>query len=529
MQRACAFASAEGTVSEPATQFGLSRTIGACVSLPESVKWRDLAEFSLECLGCIDSRGKFLYLNAAGRDLFDLSREEVTGVGLWSITAEKESLPLSCLETMLHSGEMLGSVAIRRLGGERREIEYRFSPAANGVYLFSARDVTERNRLQRQVRHSERLETVGRLVNGIAHDFNNMVTVIRGYGELLAGKLGGHSPLNRYTEAIVRAADRSSALIRQLLTLGRDSGGNTEFVDMNAIIRDLQPLLERIIGEEIRVTSVLAPGLGKFEGDPTRVSQILMNLVVNAKDAMEAGGRLHLETANAVLDEQYCAFRLGTRPGPYVMLSVTDSGCGMDAETRSRIFEPFFTTKDETKGTGLGLATVQEMVKEAGGCIWLYSEPGQGSTFKIYFPRSGEVQSAVPLVGPRGRGESVLVIEDDHAGREMLSELLVENGYSVIAASGGEEALNLCESQDKRVQLVLSDVIMAGTTGQDLSAYIARRYPNAKILLMSGFPYDELVQRGFLGHSETLLQKPFQTSDLLIAINRLLVTDESRC
>lgn len=486
-----------------------------------AVHWRCIFENSSECMAFLASDGTLIELNSAARELLGIPEHELGQRSIASVLQGEllDALPKAGLHVRTSGSAVLGTDS-----ATARELEYWIvADIAPSTYLFVARDVTERNNLRRQLHQSQCMEAIGRLASGIAHDFNNMLTVVMGYGELLATKLGTGHALHRYAAGIMQAAERSSKLSRQLLDLGRDKPGAANLVDVNATVRELQPLFERLIGENIRISAVLDPAVKQVRVDPVQFSQVLMNLVVNARDAMEHGGHLHIETACAFLDDCYCSSHAGTTPGKYVMISVTDTGCGFTPDLRTRIFEPFFTTKEKNKGSGLGLATVQRVVRESGGHIWLYSEPGQGSTFKLYLPTDGPQESSATHHSTAiGRGQLILLIEDDDGGRDLLSESLLEHGYKVIAARGGEETLNMCAERADPVQLVLSDVLMTGTNGQDLSAYLACRYPDAKMLYMSGFPPQVLTERGLINQEAIVLQKPFRIADLLERIGALL-------
>ena len=389
------------------------------------------------------------------------------------------------------------------------------------------RDVTERKSLEQQLRQSQKMEAVGRLAGGVAHDFNNMLTVIRGYSELMMRKLPEKDPLARYAKAIVSAADRSATITQQLLAFSRQQVLQLQVLSLNTVVSDMGSLLRRLIGEDVELQVLLSAELGEVKADPGQMGQILLNLAVNARDAMPNGGRLIIETSNVQLDEAYANMHLSIRPGPYVMLSVTDTGCGIDPEVRPHIFEPFFTTKEKGKGTGLGLATVYGIVKQSGGSIYVYSEKDEGTTFKIYLPR---VDAARPADTPADAGGSVegktiLLLEDEEDARSMLSESLMEAGYRVLAAASGQQALDLCEREKARVDVVLSDVMLVGMNGQDLAGYLATRFSGVKILYMSGFSRNNLLSRHIIPADAPFLQKPFRMADLFEQLNGLLESE----
>jgi CheY-like chemotaxis protein len=326
-------------------------------------------------------------------------------------------------------------------------------------------------------------------------------------------------------EQILRAAERAASLTRQLLAFGRRQVVQPRLLDLNVVVRDVERMLRRLIGEDVELTTHLEPLLGSVLADPGQIDQILMNLAVNARDAMPEGGRLTIETRDVELDAGYAATHLPAQPGPHVMLAVSDTGAGMDAATQAHMFEPFFTTKEAGKGTGLGLATVYGIVKQSGGCVWVYSELGKGTTFKVYLPRVGvqappapEARASRPLRG----SETVLLVEDEAALRELLAETLRGNGYTVLAACDGTEALRLVDAHAGPVQIVVTDVIMPGLAGPEVVDLVAPRYPEMKVLYISGYSDDSVVRHGFIGPGRAFLSKPFSPDDLLGRVRELL-------
>jgi len=313
-------------------------------------------------------------------------------------------------------------------------------------------DITERKRLEEQLLQAQKMEAVGRLAGGVAHDFNNLLTAITGYSELLLMRIHEHDPLRKDLEQIRKAADRAASLTRQLLAFSRRQILQPRVLNLNAVVADMEEMLQRLIGEDIDLVTVLHPELGRVKADPGQIEQVIMNLVVNARDAMPQGGKLTIETANVVLDEDYVRRHVGVEAGSYVMLAVSDTGVGMDEDVQSHLFEPFFTTKETGKGTGLGLATTYGIIKQSNGHIWVYSEPGQGTTFKIYLPRVEEsIEPVTPVLALteslRGT-EIILLVEDEDAVREPARRVLVQNGYTVLEARHGEEALRVCEQHE---------------------------------------------------------------------------------
>jgi PAS domain S-box-containing protein len=388
------------------------------------------------------------------------------------------------------------------------------------------RDLSEHRRLEEQLRQSQKMEAVGQLAGGVAHDFNNLLMVITGHGELMRRRLGEDDPRRRGLEEMLRAAERAAALTHQLLAFSRKQVLNPSVIDLNAVVADMDKLLRRLIGEDVELVTSLAPGLGSVRADRTQIEQVVVNLAVNARDAMPRGGKLTLETANVELDDGYASADIGVRPGPYVMIAVSDTGLGMDEATRARIFEPFFTTKEPGRGTGLGLSTVHGIVKQSGGEIWVYSEPGRGTTFKVYVPRSSERAALVrprpaSAEAPRG-SETVLLVEDDEPVRALVCEALEEHGYAVLRASNGGEGLLVAERFEGPIHLVVTDVVMPDTTGPELAERLATRRPEIRILFLSGYTDDAIVRHGLLAPGMSFLQKPFTPQALARRVREVL-------
>jgi CheY-like chemotaxis protein len=370
------------------------------------------------------------------------------------------------------------------------------------------------------------MEAVGRLAGGVAHDFNNLLTAIGGYSELLQTRWGASAPGSKEIEEIRRACQRATALTRQLLAFSRRQVLEPKVLDLNAVVSRMEQMLRRLIGEDIELTTSLHPALGRVKADPSQVEQILMNLVVNARDAMPQGGRVVVETANVELGPSFAARHPETNPGSYVMLAVSDTGTGMDPETLAHLFEPFFTTKGPGEGTGLGLSTVYGIVKQSGGNIWAYSEPGRGSTFKIYLPRveeAAESASETARVPPRLRGnETILVVEDEKIVRSLALDILKMHGYSVLEARNGTEALEVAARHSGTIHLMLTDVVMPQMGGPELVQRLQPLRPEMRILYMSGYTGGALVQQGVLEPDTALLSKPFGVDALARKIREIL-------
>ena len=384
---------------------------------------------------------------------------------------------------------------------------------------------TERERLQDQLRQAQKMEAVGRLAGGVAHDFNNLLTAILGYGELMKRRLERGSPLQRNVDEILKAGDKASALVAQLLAFSRKQVLQPKVINLNTVTLDIEKMLRRVIGEDIRLVTVLEERLGQVRADPGQVEQVILNLAVNARDAMPRGGSLVIETANVELPESYARDHVGVRAGPHVLLGVTDTGTGMDRETLDHIFEPFFTTKGPGQGTGLGLATVYGIVAQSGGHVFAYSEPGRGTSFKVYFPRVDQPAEALPgeeAEGPTGGAETILVVEDEDAVRALACEILEDRGYEVLEAARGDVALGLLEERRGRVDLVLTDVVMPGVDGPELAAAVSRSYPEVRVLYMSGYAGEAMRHRGVLPAGAPLIQKPFSAQILASRVREAL-------
>jgi PAS domain S-box-containing protein len=395
-------------------------------------------------------------------------------------------------------------------------------PVMEGIIV----DITERKLLENQLQQSRRMEAVGRLAGGIAHDFNNLLTIIKGYAELAEQRTAMQPELRADIQQIENAAERASTLIRQLLAFSRRQVLQPKIIDLNAIVLGLDKLLGRLMGEHIEMVTRCGANVGHVKADPAQVEQVIMNLVVNARDAMPKGGRLTVETVNVELDSTYARDHVSVKPGSYVMLAVSDSGIGMSPETVAHIFEPFYTTKESGQGTGLGLSTVYGIVKQSGGYIWVYSEPGKGTTFKVYLPRVAapvEAKPEVMEVQTAGKGsETILLVEDEEAVRELASRILSAKGYSVVAAKSTKEAEQFAEKHGGKIHLLLTDIIMPGTSGRELATRITARHPRTRVLYMSGYTDNVLAQGGVLEPGLSFLQKPFTPGTLVQKVRDVL-------
>ena len=390
------------------------------------------------------------------------------------------------------------------------------------VLLGTVFDMTERRKLEEQLLQSQKMEAVGRLAGGIAHDFNNLLTAVSGYTELLIGQLDDGDPRRESAEEIRQASRRAAVLTQQLLAFSRRQVLEPKVLDLNAVITNMEKMLRRVIGEDVELTTSLSPGLWRVKADPAQIEQAILNLVVNARDAMPRGGHLTLETGNVELDAQFSS----GSPGPHVMLAVSDTGVGMDMDQQARLFEPFYTTKERGKGTGLGLSTTYGVVKQSGGSIWVYSERGQGTTFKIYLPPSDEpldapVQQA-PLATPLNGTETALLVEDEPEVRRLVEKILGMWGYSVLSAGSPAEAIALSQKRDGVIEILVTDVIMPGMNGRDLARVLSTARPSLRVLYISGYTDAVIAQQGILEPGTAFLSKPFTPDALARKIREVL-------
>ncbi len=414
-------------------------------------------------------------------------------------------------------------LSVRAVRNGARQVEY---------YETFVRDVTDQRRLQQQLVQSQKMEAVGRLAGGIAHDFNNLLTVITSYSDLLLEDLGREDAKREDVEQIRKAAEGAAALTRQLLAFSRQQVLEPKVVSLSAVVSGVEKMLRRVLGEDVDLGTVLDPDLGSVKADVGQLEQVLMNLAVNARDAMPTGGKLTIETADVEHDPDYAREHDAAPVRQFVMLAVSDTGIGMDEATKAHIFEPFFTTKEPGKGTGLGLATVYGIVKQSGGFIWVYSEPGRGTTFKIYLPRvdapaPGRAADPAPAAVPRGT-ETVLLVEDAAAVRAVTRQVLERQGYAVLEAPNGEAALHLAQKHRGPIHLLLTDVVMPVMSGRQLADQLARARPDMKVLYASGYTDDSVVRHGVLEEGTAYLQKPFTPERLARKVRDVLDSSETR-
>jgi len=391
------------------------------------------------------------------------------------------------------------------------------------------RDITQQKILEAQLLQAQKMEAIGALAGGVAHDFNNLLTTIIGCSDLMMMSIGKDHELREDLEDIKKAGYQAASLTRQLLAFSRRQILEPKVIDLNDVIPDMDRMLRRLIGEDIDLETVLAPDLGRVEADPGQIEQIIMNLAVNARDAMPRGGRLTMETANVELDEVYARSHAGVTPGPYVMMAISDSGTGMDEETLSKVFDPFFTTKEIGKGTGLGLSTIYGIVKQSNGNIWVYSEPGKGTTFKIYLPRVEkeiEETEAVEAAAESLTGsEAILVVEDNEMVRDLVQTIFQRHGYSVLTAQDGEEAIKVSKEHDGPIHLMVTDVVMPNMSGKELAERLNALRPDMKVLYMSGYTDNAIVHHGVLAQEMLFIQKPFTPESLARKVREVIDQD----
>lgn len=469
----------------------------------------------------------FLEVNAAAATLYGYSREEFLRMRMADLLVEEDAG--SFAREVQSDTKPPGRIWRHRTKSGRQieietavhEIEYGGRKAALAVLM----DVTGRRQLEEQLRQSQKMEAVGMLAGGVAHDFNNLLTIIAGYTQLILNNLGPHDPNRHSAEQIMKAGERAAALTRQLLAFSRRQVLQPKVLDLNVLVKSLTAMLQRLIGEDIDLRLLPGADLGRVSADPGQLEQVIMNLVVNARDAMPKGGVLTIETRNVEFDEQYAAGHLNVKPGPHVLLAVSDTGQGMDEATRERLFEPFFTTKTVGKGTGLGLSTVFGIVRQSGGSVEVYSEPTRGTSVKVYLPRmdqpiSIEIEEAKRKVA-RGT-ETILLVEDDEMVRNLVRETLEREGYQLLDAAEPVAALRIAGNYKGTIQLLITDVVMPKNSGRDLAEQLIRQRPDLKVLYMSGYADNTIVGSGLLEQEVAFLQKPFTPGALAQKVREVL-------
>ena len=528
--------SSEGRAYVFATVVDITERVAAQAALADSERrFRAVLEASPNAVLAVEADGRIAYANPRVEATFGYTRDELIGQPIETL------LPEGVREQ--HAGHRSGffaqpvarpmgmglDLAGRRKDGRQFPVEISLSPVegAEGPMAFATVvDITARKTAEAELLQAQKMESIGRLAGGIAHDFNNMLSAIRGFADLLMEDLAEDAAtstedLRHSVQAIRTASERAATLTGQLLAFSRQQVMAPTPVNLAIAVRSVEPMLKRLIGERIRLGLQLDAGTGTIRIDPGQLDQILINLVVNARDAMPDGGTVTVETGNVLFDEPYAMEHFELTPGPYVMLAITDTGHGMDQETREHIFEPFFTTKEQGRGTGLGLATIYGIVRQSGGHIWLYSEPGQGTAFKVYFPQvevsEDELRRPAP---PEARSVSgtVMVVEDEAAVRELTTRVLERKGYRVIAVENGEQALAALEAADEPIDALVTDVVMPGLSGTQLAQQVAARGHSLGVVLLSGYTAETLDLADLLGMGAMFVAKPFTPLDLVRAV-----------
>jgi len=484
-------------------------------------------------LWTVDKDLRFTSVLGAGLTRLGLKADQLVGTSLLDYfeTADQTFLPIAAHRRAVSGEATTFHVEWKGVSFACHAEPLRDASGALQGAICMSLDITDRKQLEEQLRQAQKMEAVGRLAGGIAHDFNNLLMVIQGYADLLSERVPAGDPLRRNAEQIQMAAQRATSLTRQLLAFSRKQMLAPKILNIQTVVSDMEKILRRLIGEDITLETSSAPDLWLVKADRSQIEQVILNLAVNARDAMPQGGRLTIETANVELDSSYAHPPAVLSPGQYVMLAVTDNGCGMDAETQAHIFEPFFTTKEKGKGTGLGLATVYGIVKQSGGYVWVYSEPGRGTSFKIYLPRieeqpvaTGRDRRTEPRSLPRG-SETVLLVEDEKGVRELAREYLEMSGYTVLEAENGHTAFELASMHAGPIQLLMTDVGMPGISGRELAQRVLQIRPGIKILYMSGYTDQAVVYHGILETDAVLLQKPFTLATLAAKIREILAVE----
>ena len=493
----------------------------------------------------VDATGVITFMNPSGARILDWTRGELVGRPIQDVLlppapdgtpARFEASPIHSACTDGCTRDLKAQVFLRR-GGSSVPVDYIATPFRQGDRiagtLITFRDISERlqadeaqAQLEVQLLQSQKMEAVGRLAGGIAHDFNNLLTVIIGRAQRVVRSVEPEHPRYPDIELIQKSAYRASALTRQLLAFSRKQVLQPKVLSLNEVVGNLEAMVRRLIREDIELITALEADLGQVKVDPHQMEQVLVNLVVNAVDAMPHGGRLIVETANTELTAAYAIRHVGMEPGAFVVLAVSDNGQGMDADTRARIFEPFFTTKEQGKGTGLGLSTVHGVINQSGGHILVYSEPGRGTTFKIYLPRvDGPKRAARRPLAPvdvRRGEETLLVVEDEEDVRGLARDVLVESGYTVLVAATAEEAVRICEEHESPISLLLSDVVMPKVSGPQLAQRLVDLRPELHVLYMSGYTDEAIVHHGVLEPGTAFIEKPFTPEDLCEKVRDVL-------
>jgi hypothetical protein len=494
-----------------------------------------LLQSASQAILSIDRTGRIVLANPKTEEMFGYTGEELLGARIEILLPESQRRAHGRDREEYFTRPRVRPMGIGMdLAGRRKdgtefpvEISLSYVETTEGVFAIAfVNDISDRKQLEDRLLQAQKMEAVGRLAGGVAHDFNNMLTVIAGYNRMILDDLSPLDPLRGCAEEVLKAADRAAALTQQLLAFSRRQVMRSCVMNVNTTVEHTEKMLRRLIGEDIELVLSLSADIGNIKADPNHIEQAIVNLALNARDAMPKGGRITVETANTYLDETYARTHLGVKPGEFVMVAVSDTGHGMDAETRRRLFEPFFTTKEKGKGTGLGLATVYGVVKQLGGDIWVYSEPGQGTTFKLYFPRVTETASlppASPVEANRAPStETILVVEDEQAVRDLTVKILRKLGHTILAAANGAEAIEIATSYPGPIALLLTDVVMPNMSGRQVADHLLKLRPDLKVLYLSGYTDNTVIHHGVLDHGVEFLPKPFSREALARKIRDVL-------
>ena len=514
--------------------FGVSRDITERKREEEDIRrLAAIVESSFDAIMSTTPEGIVLTWNSGAERIYGYTAAEIIGRNIGVVVPSERQDEISGVLEKVKQGEKVEqfeTTAVKK-DGKVIHILLTASPikdSAGRIVGISdiVRDISDDKRMEQMFRQAQKMEAVGRLAGGVAHDFNNLLGVIIGYTETLLDRIGHNAELRAQAEQIRKAADRAAALTRQLLAFSRQQVLEPKILNLDTVVGEVEKMLHRLIGEDIEILTLLNSSPSSVRADQGQMEQVIMNLAVNARDAMPHGGKLILETSNVDVDEEYALSHRPFIAGPYVLLTVSDTGIGMDQETKSHLFEPFFTTKELGRGTGLGLATVYGVVKQSGGYIWAYSELGQGSVFKIYLPRIDQAAlkirpSSDPIRILRGT-ETVLLVEDEQSLRALTRDLLERSDYTVLEASSGDHALEVVQRHGGTIHLLLTDVVMPGMNGASLAANLAPLYPEMRVLFMSGYTGSFTTQIGLLGAGAKVLQKPFSRDALLRKLREVL-------
>jgi PAS domain S-box-containing protein len=473
---------------------------------------------------------KFLQVNEAATKQYGYTEDELRSMTVRDVRPDGDGPSFAAhVEEWKQDGRHLGHWQHKKKDGKCFAVDvisHKLEYAGRSVRLVVAQDVSERQLLESQLRQAQKMEAIGRLAGGVAHDFNNLLMVIKGHTELLLNVLPPSDHVTRKIEQIDRSADRAIALTRQLLAFSRMQVLQPRAMNLNSVVEEMGKLIPRLIGEDIELIVRSSADLGTIRADASQMEQVIMNLAVNSRDAMPKGGRFTIETSNVELDNLYRAAHPVVQPGKYVLLAVSDTGTGMDAETQAHIFEPFFTTKEQGKGTGLGLATIYGVVKQSGGFIWVYSELDKGTTFKIYLPRVDEPAASIPVIhipSSLARGtETVLLAEDEQDVREVAREFLESAGYTVLEAAGGEAALQVAAAHSGAIDLLITDMVMPGMSGQELARKMRGLRNGIRVIYMSGYSEHAAGEAAKCDAAAVVLTKPFSRSTLLRTVRDIL-------